>query len=164
MRRYPLFRSVLIGTAIALLGSLPAMACTRAVPLRLSRETDEQWMARARSLEQARLLADADTVFLAELSMMRRVGASEVETTFTPVAHLAGDALPTSAPTTRDHEGNTCRRPERVGDTVVVYAARTQAGYSIIGLISDLEIVDPGMRRTIRAVARGQLPSPTYTE
>lgn len=140
------------------------MACSRGVPPRLSGETDEQWMARARSVEQARFLAEADTVFLAELSMMRRVGASDVETTFTPVAHLAGDDMPTSALTARDHEGSTCRRPERVGNTVVVYADRTETGYSIVGLVADLEMVDPGMRRTIRAAARGQLPNPVYPD
>lgn len=160
MRHNHLARSVLLGTAIVLLGGLPAMACSRGVPPRLSGETDEQWMARGRSVEQARFLAEADTVFLAELSMMKRVGASDVETTFTPVVHLAGDDVPTIPLTSRDHEGNTCRRPERVGDTVVVYAERTQAGYSIVGLVADLEIIDRGMIRTIRAAARGQLPNP----
>lgn len=164
MRPYSLARSVLIGTALILMSGLPAMACSRAVPPRISGETDEQWMTRGRSVEQARYLAEADTVFLAELSMMRRVGGSEVEATFTPVAHLAGDSVPTSAVTARVHEGNSCRRPERVGDTVVVYAKRTPTGYSIIGLVADLEIVDIGMRRTIRAVARGQIPRPLYPD
>lgn len=164
MGHHSLVPSVLIATAILFTSGLPAIACTRPVPIRVAGETDEQWMARGRSVEQARFLREADTVFLAELSMIRRVGVSDVEFTFTPVIRLAGRDMPSGALTMRQHEGDTCRRAERVGENVVVYATDSHEGHSIIGLVAPLEIIDADMRRPIRAVARGQLPSPTYTE
>lgn len=164
MARHALARSVLIATVILLTSGLPAMACTRSMPPRLSGETDEQWTTRGRSVEQARFLREADTVFLAELSMVRRIGASDVEFTFTPAIRLAGRDMPSAALTMRQHEGHTCRRAEQVGENVVVYATGSQEGHSIIGMVAQSEIIDADMRRTIRAVARGRLPSPTYTE
>ena len=164
MTRHALARSVLIATAILFTSGLPAMACTRSMPLLLAGETDEQWTARGRSVEQARFLEEADTVFLAELSMIRRVGVSDVEFTFTPAIRLAGRDMPPSALTMLQHEGHTCRRAEQVGENVVVYATGSQEGHSIIGLVAQSEIIDAGMRRTIRAMARGQLPGPTYPE
>lgn len=159
-----MIRSVLVAAAILLTSGLPAAACSRLLPPRLPDETDEQWSARGRSVEQAAFLAEADTVYLAELSMVRRVGVSDVELTFTPVVQLAGDEEPPSVLTMRQHEGNTCRRYERVGDDVVLYARISQDGYSIVGLVAQSEIADARMRRTFRSIARGQLPSPTYPE
>ena len=164
MGHQSLLRSVLIATAILFASGLPAMACTRSMPPRVAGETDEQWMARGRSVEQARFLREADTVFLAELSMIRRVGASDVEITFTPAIRLAGRDMPSGALTMRQHEGHSCRRAEQVGENVVVYATGSQEGHSIIGIVAQSEIIDAEMRRTIRAMARGQLPSPTYPE
>lgn len=164
MGHHSLLRSVLMATAILFSSGLPAIACTQPVPHRTAGETDEQWMARNRPFAQNRFLSEADTVFLAELSMIRRVGDSDVEFTFTPVVRLAGRDMPSGALTMRQHEGDTCRRVERVGENVVVYATDSQEGHSIIGLVAVSQIIDPEMRRPIRAVARGFLPSPTYPD
>lgn len=158
---------IALAVAGAALPSAPAQACTpTVVSPRLAGETDEQLRTRTEIVGQARLRALSETVFVAEISSARRVGAAAIEWGFTPVMALYDTRPPETAVTTRLDKGNPCGPDLRVGELIVIYAARADDRWNVIAMVPPDGVRDwprdPALSR--RAIARGTAPMPVYPD
>ena len=165
-----LVTACVVGIGLAAGSDARACAPTYFVVSPVAGETDQEMLARSRAVQQEQFRAEAESVYMAEVSEERRVGISEVETTYTPIRIVAGSLAP-SPLRARIGAGNTCRRGERVGDLVVVYAGRDGDPSSIVALLRPDEVVDPQIAPLLRDAARrharglpGELPPPNYPE
>ena len=166
-----LVTACVVGIGVAAGTHARACAPTYFVVPPVAGETHQEMLVRSRSAQQEQFRAAAESIYLAEVSEERRVGSSEVETTYTPIRVFAGEVAPAHL-RARENAGSTCRRGERVGDLIVVYAGRDGDRSSIVALLRPDEVLDPEIapllrdaaRRRARGLAFGELPTLSYPE
>ena len=155
---------VLVALGALSLGTA-ASACPSAVPHpTLPGETDAQLAARGKRLLQERLRAEADAVFLAQVSEARTTGSFEADFTLNPLFVLYDTAPPTGVVVMRSPVlPLSCGVQPELGRLYVVYANRGEAGWRVDQLIrhEDFQDPPPGMP-TARDVARRMYAPPDY--
>ena len=116
--------------------------------------------------EQAGWRAQSDAVFLAQVSATRMLDQNQVIIILQPIYALYDSTPPEAALTLTRHRGNTCNRPPlALADVVVVYAARSDGAWSIVGVAALEELQDrPTEMPTQRDMARGIFPLPDYPD
>lgn len=164
-------RTVWLLAGVALVGSnaSEAYACTstyRVVPP-IEGESHEDMLARSRALEQSEYAAQADVVYLAEVTQTRLVEDRQTEATFSPLHVFSGSDLPEWALTLRR---GSCVLPV-LGEYYVVYASRSSGDWSILAFLTPDRVVDPNVRPRLRDALRGvrrgepgELPPPVYPD
>ncbi len=161
---------ITLGLAIALgawAAAPDATACVSAVPYpTLPGETDAQLAARGKRMLEENLRAQADAVFLAQVSEARMAGALEADFTLTPLFALYDTPSPTGAVIIRSPVlPLSCGVQPEMGRLYVVYANRGETGWRVNQLVrhEDFQDPPPGMP-TARDVARGFYQLPTYSD
>lgn len=121
--------------------------------------------------QQRELRTASDSIFLAEISAQRRVGPTDIETTYTPIDVLQGPYTPGLSLSLRIHAGSTCRRSESVGDLAVIYARSEADDWSIIAALRPEDVLDPDFAVSIHDLVRrhrrgqpGNIPAPVYPD
>lgn len=162
-------RALLAATTLAVfsLSAAPtATACGIAFVDRLPGPTDAQRVDRGKRMHQDDLRAQADSVFLAQVSATRMVGRGDADYTLTPFFPLYDTPQPERSVTLRDSPLTIdCEVKPELGRVYAVYAERAADGWRVIELVRHADFQDrpPGMP-TAREVARGMYDLPAYPE
>lgn len=117
-------------------------------------------------MHQDDLRAQADAVFLAQVSAARMVGQLAADYTLTPFYPLYESApLPETVILRGSPMITDCSVRPELGHVYAVYAERSDSGWRVIEIVrhGDLQDRPPGMP-TARDVARGGYALPTYVE
>lgn len=154
-------RLTLVMTAALLSLAMPAghaVACASIVPADIRPgETDQQRVNRGLKDRQDELRRRADSVFVAQVSAARMTSISETDFTLTPVFALYDSPLPDDTVTRRGSLTPTCEVPMNLGQFLVVYAERSDAGWRTLDIVEIERLQNPpaDFRVRIRGYAHG---------